>query len=308
MTGGILVTGARGWLGRALVSHLARAGVPGVQALGRPDLDCADADRVEAVLADLRPRTVVHLAASLDRSSATAQWRDTFDGGRTIVQVAARVGVPHLLLAGTMEELGPHPGVLTPDLPSQPSTPYGLCKSLVREVASFETRIHPSLRVDWFRATTLYGPGQQGSMLVPAACAAASQGLPASFTSGEQRRDFLYVDDLVRWMALAVDERVGLAPDRGFHLHHLGTGAGVAVREVLALIAGQFPRSDFRIGDVPRRPHEPMLQVAPRYTDANPWLATWSPAVSWQDGVRRTVDWWRSHDDAAEARPIGSTA
>ena len=306
-TGGVLITGAGGWLGAALVSRLADLGAGPVVALDRAALDCADIEAVDAVLTELRPRTVVHLAASLargpERGVAEAQWRDTFLAGRTVVHAAAASGVPHLVLLGTMEELGDHSGVLTVDLPSCPRTTYGLWKSLVREVAHFEARLTEGLRVDWARPTTVYGPGQRGGMLVPSACAAASAGEVARFTSGEQRRDFLFVDDLVAWMTLAVDARVAVGGERGFHLHHLGTGEGVAVRDVLALIAGEFPGARFELGALPRRPHEPPRQVAAPYASADPVLASWWPATSWQDGLKQTIEWWRALPQALTSSP-----
>jgi UDP-glucose 4-epimerase len=269
----------------------------------RGGIDCADAEAVRAALEDIRPSTVVHLAASLTRTSepdaADTQWRDTFVAGRNVVQAAALAGVGHVVVLGTMEELGRHSGVLTVDLAPRPHTTYGLCKSLVREVAAFEARRTRDLRVDWVRPTTVYGPGQRGPMLVPAACAAARAGQPASFTSGEQARDFLYVDDLLAWITLAVDERVSVKGARGFHLHHLGTGEGVAVRDVLAEVATSFGGARFALGALPQRPGEPLVQVAPAYTTTDSVLGSWSPAVGWREGVGRTVAWWRS-------QPVGS--
>lgn len=293
-----MVTGAGGWLGSALVGHLAQHSAVDVVALDRAGLDCADEVRVRAALARVRPRTVVHLAAALGRApeagAADAQWRDTFMAGKNVVQAAAGAGVAHLVVLGTMEELGDHSGVLAVDLPPRARTVYGLCKSLVAEVARFEVRRTDGLRVDWVRPTTVYGPGQRGSMVVPAACAAAQRGHPAKFTSGEQRRDFLYVDDLLAWLSLAVDERVAVHGQRGFHLHHVGTGEGVAVRDVLRCVAGELPEACFELGALPRRPHEPLVQVAPPYSSTDPLLASWSPTAPWREGVKRTAAWWRS--------------
>jgi nucleoside-diphosphate-sugar epimerase len=293
----VLVTGAGGWLGSSLVARLQREESADVVALGRGDLDCADERRTEEVFAALRPTTVVHMAASLrrgeERDAADAQWRDSFLAGRSVVRAAANVGVPHLVIPGTMDELGNHAGVLTTDLRARPRTTYGLCRSLVREVASFETRRIP-IRVDWFRPTTVYGPGQRGSMLIPSACSAAREGRPAAFTDGVHRRDFLYVDDLMSWLVLVVDVQVSAGRERGFHLHHLGTGEGVQVRDVLALIAAEFESTRFDIGALPTRPHEPPLQVAPPYDQPHPTLGAWRAQTGWREGILQTVDWWRS--------------
>ncbi len=271
----------------------------GVLGLTRADVDLSDEERVHAVLASVRPRAVVHLAASLrretDTASISAQWRDTFWAGRNVIHAAVRAGVHHLILAGTMEELGDRGGVVGSEAKGDPHTTYGLCKSLVRHVAGFEAR-HVPVRVDWFRPTTVYGPGQQGTMLVPYACASAIRRQKARFTDGAQRRDFLFVDDLLEWLVLALRQEVGEEGERGLHLHHLGTGVGVAVRDVLDLIAKEIPGAEFELSALPSSPYEPMLQVVPPYQDANPTLNQWSPKTGWEEGIMKTAAWWRSNE------------
>jgi UDP-glucose 4-epimerase len=298
LTGPVLVTGAGGWIGSLIVGRLQDDGAPGaIVAPDRDELDLAEARQVEAFLARERPRTVLHLASSTARdgapSSVTAQWRDTFLAGRNVVEASASAGVRHLIMAGTMEEMGDQPGVLGTDLPAQPRTAHGLCKTLVREVAAFESRRAP-IRVDWIRPTTVYGPGQRGPMLVPSACAAAVSGRPAPFTAGVQQRDFLFVEDLLDWILLALDGELSDQGDLGFHLHHLGTGVGVTVRQVLDLIASELPGARFHLGAIPRREHEPLVQIAPTYHSPDPALASWTARTGWEVGIRITTDWWRT--------------
>jgi nucleoside-diphosphate-sugar epimerase len=291
------VTGAGGWIGSLLVSRLLDASTgTDIQAPSRVELNLADSQQVETFLVESRPRKIVHLAASMardaDSSSIAEQWHDTFLAGRNVAQAAATAGVHQIIMAGTMEELGDQPGVLETDLPSQPRTTHGLCKTLVREVARFEARRGP-MRIDWIRPTTAYGPGQRGPMVVPSACAAARSGRPTAFTIGIQKRDFLFVEDLLDWILLALDDRVS-GQELGFHLHHLGTGMGVTVREVLDLIASELPGARFELGAIPRRVHEPLVQIAPPYRSEDPVLSSWRAKTTWEAGIKRTTDWWRA--------------
>lgn len=303
--GPVLVTGAGGWIGSLLVSRLREASVgTEIHAPGRGELDLADVQLAEDFLAETRPRKIVHLAASMARDagplSIADQWRNTFQAGRNMVQAAAAAGVHQLIMVGTMEELGDQPGVLETALSPQPRTTYGLCKTLVREVACFEARQSP-VRVDWVRPTTAYGPGQRGNMLVPFACASACDHRPAAFTDGTQKRDFLFVEDLLDWILLALDDRVGEQGELGFHLHHLGTGVGVTVREVLDLIASELPGARFELGAIPRREHEPLVQIAPPYRSEDPVLSSWKAKTTWEVGIKKTTDWWSAQ--AAESMP-----
>jgi nucleoside-diphosphate-sugar epimerase len=289
----VLITGASGFVGRAVVDALRRRGDIRFLGIGRDDADLADKDQVRAVLEANRPGKLVHLAAAIpggdDPPDRDRQWRDTFLAGRNVVELAAGAGVRHLLIAGSVAELGSQSGDLTPELPSQPRTHYGLCKALVRETAAFMARATP-MRVDWFRPFTVYGPGQTGPMLVPAAFAAATGKQPADFTPGTQERDFLFIDDLAGWIAEGVAWPLPRDGTGEFAVHHLGTGVGTPVRTVLERIAAMFPEAEFRLGALPRRAGEPDRQVA--LSREAPWA--WSPRTSLDQGLAATASWWRS--------------
>src|SRR5262245_6096172 len=202
----VMVTGAGGFIGSRLVAHMTReqraAREPlRVHAVTRAELDLADEAAVDAYLAWVKPERIVHLAAALvrreDDAGRQTQWRDTFRVGRVLIARAAADGVAPLLMDGSIDALGAHEALVAADCLAQPVSTYGLCKSLVREVAAWATR-QTSMRVDWFRPFVVYGPGQTGDMLLPYAFLAARDGLEATFTDGLQRRDFIYVDDIVQ--------------------------------------------------------------------------------------------------------------
>jgi nucleoside-diphosphate-sugar epimerase len=281
-------------LGRALVGRLAGSGRYSVLGLDRAEGDLAAPGIYEALLGDGSATTVVHLAASLDRSPGgeAGQWRDTFALGRNVVGGSVAMGVPHLVIAGSMDELGSASGSLGSDVPSRPGTVYGLCKALLREVAEFETRRHP-VRVDWFRPTVVYGPGQLGSMLIPGSCEAAARGLALDVTDGRQMRDFLFVDDLVAWIELAIEQGCaenGAGHVQGFELHHVGTGRPTPVGAVLDRIEAAFPGARFNRGARARGAHEPEVQVVAADGTGIPG---WRAMVPWEEGIVRTIDWWR---------------
>lgn len=295
---GILITGGAGWIGSRLGARLMHR--TQVSALSRADLDCADRSAVVQALAEIRPATIVHLvgstAARLDPRLAEPHWRDTFHAGRNVVEVSADAGTRHVIMAGTIEELGDAEGTLTIDTPARPRTTYGLCKSLLREVAAFVAR-DSEVRVDWFRPCIVYGPGQRGQMLVPTACEAAISGRPTPFTDGRQHRDFLFVEDLLDWLELAIDS--GPEANGELNLHHLGTGEGARVADILAFIQKALPTARFELGALPRRQYEPSVQIVPLRPSSDPILGRWRATTSWQEGLGQTTAWW-------SAQPVGT--
>ena len=121
-------------------------------------------------------------------------------------------------------------------------------------------------------------------MAVPYAIRQALDGLPAEFSDGVQRRDFVHVDDVAEAFRAAL--RV-LSP--GFTAVNVGTGKGTALRAVLELI-GELTGAGkrFHFGARPRRSGEPLLQVAA--TDHAATVLGWRAKVDWADGVCRLVE------------------
>jgi nucleoside-diphosphate-sugar epimerase len=292
--GPVVVTGAAGRIGSALVRHLHAKAIP-VHPLTRADVDLTDVAATRATFEQLRPRAIVHLAGSLarteDDAGREAQWRDTFGAGRTVIDAAVAAGVGHLIIPGTLDELGLASGVLDTATPAHPCTTYGLCKSLVREVAAAAARMAP-VRVDWFRPASIYGEGLDGENIVAYACRAAANREPAQFGDGSHQRDLLHLDDVLAWLTRAVHPAVATGAP-GLHLHHLGTGEAPAMVDVLAAIAEELPGARFELGARPASPREPAVRTLPPYRDDHPALDGWRAVVGWADGVRATARSWR---------------
>lgn len=297
----VLVTGARGFIGSALF-ELARNEAKGESNLVGVDLqdaDLRDSAAVTRLFERIAPDRVVHLAGKLVKGEGASvleeQMEHTFRAGTVVLGAAVAAGVRHVVMAGTIDELGSQSGVLSPGSLGRPISYYGLAKSLLHEYASFCAR-RSELRVDWFRPFIVYGPGQiNGNMLLPTAFRAAKSGQPAQFSDGSQERDFIHVQDVASWLLAAV--QIDLLPGPGgLHEHHLGTGRAVAVREVLAAISEQFPGARFEVGALPRRPGEPPTQLAPFYESTEPALEGWRPRYDWRAGIAETAGWWKSKD------------
>lgn len=296
--GAVLVTGARGFIGSALL-ELAEQQGKGSSWVGvdYEDADLRDRDATTRLFERVKPERVVHLAGKLIKGESPEVLREqmehTFQAGTVLLGAAREAGVKHVLIAGTIEEFGSRGGVLLPTDSAEPASYYGLCKTLLREYAAFFARTR-GLRVDWFRPFTVYGPGQTaGNMLLPVAFRAARSGQPAQFSDGLQQRDFIHVADIVAWIARALEIPLGQG-HAGFSVHHLGTGEAVPVRSVLEAIAEEFPGAQFQLGALPRRPGEPNIQLAAAYESTENSLKGWRPQHPWRAGIAETASWWKA--------------
>ena len=178
-SGGVLVTGGAGFLGRSVAERLAEAGQPvtilDVALPARDSLpdgvlartgDVTDAARLGAVLSETRPAAVVHLASVLTADSAenpVLATRVNCLGAATVFTAAAENGVKRTVFASSVAALSPAPG-LTPgdDRPLEPRSVYGATKAFTEHLARAVRAQRPDLDIFGIRFGWLYGPGRVG--------------------------------------------------------------------------------------------------------------------------------------------------
>jgi UDP-glucose 4-epimerase len=107
-------------------------------------------------------------------------------------------------------------------------------------------------------------------------------------TLGTQSWDWLYVDDVARAiLAMATSERTD-------GIYNIGSGRAVTVRSVVERIRDLVaPEMELVFGEIPFRPDQVMHMQA----DISRLAAAtgWSPTVPIEEGLARTVAWYRAH-------------
>ncbi len=130
----VLLTGGSGRLGTEL-----RELLPGVRAPTRAECDVTDGERVQAVVAELRPRVIVHAAAYTDVAGAERDrercWRVNLSGTRHLAEAARSVGAKLLHVSTDYVFYGDRGGYSEDDPPGPVRNYYALSKLAAEEVA-----------------------------------------------------------------------------------------------------------------------------------------------------------------------------
>lgn len=290
----VLVTGASGFIGRALIPELVKRATvclllmeefAGSVRLPQP-LSAIRAD-LDVVYADLRnyqttarairqamPDLVIHLAAAgstdpfLNPHTAVSH---NVTGTLNLLKACFQSGtdVRQLIVARTPGERS----AMNPYAASKAAA-WAFCAMFARTAG---WPIHGAMI---FQA---YGPGQPSQMLIPAALQAARSGTDFPLTEGRQEKDWIYLDDIVEGLIRMLD-----APLLAGDTVELGTGRSTAVREVVQMIydlVGQGGGPLF--GALPSRPGEEQHQVS----DSARLLAqlNWQPSILLHEGLRRLI-------------------
>jgi len=303
----VLVTGAAGFIG----SHVcARLVADGVDVVGLDDLSAGSLDSLAPEVrfdqSDLRDeaavagaargcRAIVHLGAkrsvpfSMEHPGLVA---DVNVRGTLNVLLAARDPGAVVVAASSSSVYGDQKTLpLDEEMTPGPMSPYAASKLALEVYCAAMGRSY-GVRAMALRYFNAYGPGQdpesEYAAVVPRfAVACLTGGTAVVYGDGEQSRDFTYIDDVVE-----ANLRAARAPEDAFGVaYNVGGGrAPTSVNRVLEIVAAES-------GRMPDVVHESGRPGDIRRSEADITRAStafgYRPQVAIEDGLRRTVDWFR---------------
>ncbi len=170
------------------------------------EIDVRDAEAVSELVGRVKPDVIFHLAAQIDVRKSVADpandARVNVEGSVNVLSAAQEHGVPRVVNTSTGGAIyGEGRQIPAPeDHPSAPEAPYGLSKWCAEQYCEIFNRLHGLSTVS-LRYGNVYGPRQDPlgeAGVIAIFCGKALEGGKATiFGSGEQTRDYVFVDDVV---------------------------------------------------------------------------------------------------------------
>jgi len=309
----IVVTGGTGFLGTHLMSALERAGYANTVAIGSSDFDLTREIDTQRMLDACEPEAIIHLAATVGGIGANRRFPGTYFYqnlmmGALLMERARLQGVRRFLSVGTIcsyPKFTPVPfreEDLWNGYPEETNAPYGLAKKMLL-VQSQAYRAEFGFDGVNVLVVNLYGPGDsfdpESSHVIPALVRKCVEAVDAGqdeieiWGTGNATREFLYVEDAAKGIIAALERLGGSEPV------NLGAGSEISIRDLATHIAaaagfrGRFRFDPSKPDGQPRR----SLDVS-RATK----LLGWSAETPLEEGLRRTVAWFRSSSRDVAAR------
>jgi nucleoside-diphosphate-sugar epimerase len=299
----VFVTGAGGFIGSAVVRALAGrgaevralAGPPGEQILQPPA-------EVEPVYADIEDqKTLVRMAAGASVAihlagppSVAGSFRAPLEFGRVhasgtlaMLEACRTARVSRFVYVSSAEVYGRvSANPVTEDHPLQPRSPYGASKAAAEQFV--QAYAHTSgMKTVVLRPFSVYGPKLP---LTSVTGTILRQTLwEDEIVLGDLRpvRDYCFLDDVVEGVL-----RAATVPCLSANVFNLGTGVGTSVGD-LAGLASRLAGRRLPIRSDPSRRRPPGTDIDELVADRGNAAAAlgWSPAVSLEDGLHRTLNW-----------------
>ncbi|HYM40194.1 MAG TPA: dTDP-glucose 4,6-dehydratase [Thermoplasmata archaeon] len=309
----LVVTGGMGFIGSNFVRRRLAAGRDDVVVVdkltyaGNPTnlQDHRDDPRLAFVQGDVCDRglmdrvvrgadAVVHFAAEthVDRSILDAGSFVVTDvvGTYSVLEACRKADVPRLVHISTDEvygEAGDRP--CAEEAPLMPKSPYAASKAGAdRLVWSYVATY--GLPAVISRCTNNYGPYQHPEKLIPLFVTNALEGKPLPmYGDGRNSRDWIHVDDHCAALDLLLTAQ-GVEGE----VFNIGAGQERDVRTIGSAILKALGKPASLLTSVPDRPGH-VLRHAVDSTKIRSRLG-WRPAQTFEDGLRQTMEWYRTHE------------
>ncbi|MFQ5716634.1 MAG: NAD-dependent epimerase/dehydratase family protein [Nitrospinales bacterium] len=302
----VLITGADGYIGSHLTQRLVDLGadvsitlrdktrlknlepalMDSVQAY---DLDILDRDMTKKTLAKIRPRKVFHLAALTSRerdiSIAQTMFETNVLGMLNVLTALEKDSYDCFMQFGTAGEYGNGAVPLSESSPLRPNSPYA-CSKACASLYCQTLRETFGLPIVTVRLFSVYGV-KNALPFVAELVRSAQTREPFRMTSGEQTRDFIFIDD-------AIDAIIKLSFNREAigQIYNVCSGTETRLRD-FALNFNQFLKHPIEI-------HFSSLAVPANAILRNlgdrgklKTLTGWEPAITLEQGMKRIIKRYR---------------
>ncbi len=264
----LLVTGASGFIGSAILRGLKSEDFSSVHAVSRNPLnshgiqwhqaDLLDEKQIDDIIGEIKPTYLLHCAWEVtprlySSSPMNLEWL------RASVKLAKAFGEQngkYFLGLGTSAEYDKSDTPCHEDKTLiKPNSIYGYSKASFWQALQ-ASALQYEYKVGWARVFVPYGPCDPKERLIPMLMDKLAKEEPIKTTHGNQIRDFVHVDDIAKILLLMLNHQAEGA-------YNIGSNAPMAVKEIIEILAQGVGRPDLiEFGAVPLPVHEPMTLVA----------------------------------------------
>jgi UDP-glucuronate 4-epimerase len=287
----VLVTGPNGFLGSAISKRLSQSGY----AVCGVDKDVVDIRNRNAFLSacmSFKPSVIFHLAGLTGMPQSVLAPDDYFSANVettiSVLEACRKISGMRIVYASSSAVYGSHElSALETALLSPPENPYAATKQISENLIQMYSKLYgfPSVVLRVFSA---FGPGQKEYTALYKFVDAIVHETPLIlFDNGLTKRDYIYVDNCIDGMMLALNHR------QGYDVFNLAQGENLSLIDIVKLlesIIGKTAKIKFEVS--------PPGVINSLPADINKIRQMWGydPAISFRSGLEKLVQWYFEYD------------
>lgn len=309
----ILVTGGAGFIGSHVVDAYVELGHEVIVAdnlsTGKTEfvpakarfvkVDITDKEAIQSLIATEKPEVINHHAAHIQVGYSVEN--PQFDAENNVIgllnvmEAARKSGVKKVIFAATGGAMyGNKPTPFDETMKEQPLSPYGISKRAGELYLNYYHELY-SIPFVSLRYSNVYGPRQNPhgeSGVVAIFSELIMQGKPPVINGdGTHTRDYVYVSDVAQANVLA------LSTDFVGELN-IGTGTEISTNEVFDRVC-EVLGATYQKQYGPPRPGEQVTSSL--NSQKAQQLLGWKPSVSFDEGVKRVAEWYKTRPSSPQA-------
>lgn len=237
-------------------------------------------------LNNLRFDIVINLGGYIDHSNLRKTFKSHYEGAKNIIKYFNNRNLKLLIQAGSSLEYG---NIASPQKESsicKPNSNYGLAKYKTTDfLKKYKSRKFCFIVLRMYQ---IYGPHQDTSRLIPFVIKSCLEKNFFKCTSGNQLRDFLYIDDLINlFIKIIKSKRLD------DEIYNVGSGKMVSVKHIINSIYKNIKKGKPLFGKISMRKDEnlklyPIIKKVKETFD-------WTPKTSLQIGLKKTISFYKKN-------------
>lgn len=301
----VIVTGANGFIGSAVVKELLKAGYRVYamihnghkdQLQESPLLHCISCDLQSLkVLSENLPQQrydcMYHFAWAGSAGNArgdTVLQMQNVQWMIDLLQAAGTLRCPRIICSGSIVEHETMEAVYGSKKVLGTGNIYGAGK-IAAHIMGMAVAYKMGIELVWGSITNAYGPGEKSPRLINTTIQKCLKGISPEFTSGTQNYDFVYIDDVARAFRLIGEK------GKPYKEYLIGSSAAKPLKDFLLEMQETIaPDVPFLFGRVPFSGIDlPLTAFDGSATERD---TAFKAEISFQEGCRRTAEWWRKQE------------
>lgn len=169
-----------------------------------------------------------------------------------------------------------------------PASPYSVSKASAEMYALMFNRVY-DMPITILRSFNVFGKYQKANRVIPFIIANLLKNEDVNLSSGEQKREFNYVDNLVDAILLSL-----ITQESNGKIINIGSGESITIKEVALIIGKKLSKEHLlKFGAIPYRKNEIWDMFCDNKQAKK--ILNWKPRISFEEGLNLTIKWFQEN-------------